>query len=127
MKYHSRQRCDKPAMAIMVPKPKKGSPLKLVPKDTGKDPAYLDAVRRLPCCICGRMPVEAHHVICGRFSRKKAPDRKAIPLCDGHHQGKWDTTELAIHKNKKAWVEAYGPDTDYITETQDAVKRMNNE
>lgn len=105
------------------PRPEPGELLKDFDKPK-PDPAYLDAVRQLPCCICGRVPVEAHHVFCGRFSRQKTPDRQAIPLCDAHHQGKWDTTGLAIHRNKKAWVAAYGPDYEYTAATLDAVERM---
>ncbi len=108
-----------------APKPMKGSPLKLVSDVSGKDPAYLKAVRALPCCICGLFPAYAHHTICGRYSQGKTPDRQAIPLCEGHHQGLWDTTKLAIHKNQTAWVAEFGPDTDYIEATQDAIERLN--
>ena len=89
-----------------------------------KDPAYLEAVSKLPCCVCEKHHefqaswVEVHHTICGRFSQRKTADRKAIPLCDGHHMGKLDTDKLAIHNGKDPWVEKYGLDTDYIETTQ---------
>ena len=90
-----------------------------------KDPAYLARVRELPCCICEAFgevqmsPTAAHHVICGRYSTGKTPDLMAIPLCEGHHQGLRDTSKLAIHQGKEAWVLEYGPDTDWIAPTQD--------
>lgn len=89
------------------------------------DPAYLAKVRALPCCICEAFgevqlsPTLAHHPICGRFSQAKTPDEMAIPLCDGHHQGNFDRSKLAIHAGKETWVAKYGPDTDWIAPTQD--------
>lgn len=111
-------------MTLAYPKPAKGSPLKKSKRPSGKDPAHLDRVRRLPCCICGRHPVDAHHVFCGRFSQRKVPDRMTIPLCDAHHQGLWDTSGIAIHKQKETWVKMYGPDHEYIAPTLDAIEEM---
>lgn len=87
------------------------------------DPAYLNFVKQMPCCICGRPgPSDAHHPICERWSQEKAPDRDAIPLCKKHHQ--WGPD--AIHNGKESWVAKYGSDRDYIAGTQDAVERMKN-
>lgn len=91
-------------------------------------PGHLERVRLLPCIICvsfgemQRSPTEAHHPICGRHSTEKVPDHEAIPLCHGHHTGDMDTSKLAIHRNRAAWVEAYGSDRDYIAVTQDMLK-----
>lgn len=88
----------------------------------GDDPAYLAAVRALPCCICAgwgisqTTPTEAHHAICGRYSQHKAPDRMAIPLCRDHHTG-----PQGIHTQRAQWIASYGPDTNYIAATQDRV------
>ena len=96
-------------------------------RPSGKDLAYLRALHQLPCVICENFgeiqtsPTTAHHTICGRYSQRKTPDRQAIPLCDGHHQGDHDTTKTAIHRDRAEWVRRYGPDTDYIAATQDAV------
>lgn len=90
-----------------------------------KNPDYLRRVRELPCCICEAFgeqqlsPTHAHHVICGRGGNTKTPDEMAIPLCEGHHQGLFDTSKLAIHNGTRTWAEKYGPDTDYIATTQD--------
>lgn len=100
-------------------------PLGLRAPKAAQDLAYLARVRGLPCCICEafgehqRTPTQAHHVCHGRFSSRKTPDRMAIPLCDGHHQGEFDTTKLAIHQEKAAWLEAYGPDYEWTPQTQD--------
>ena len=96
-------------------------------RPNGKDKEYLRDIHKLPCCICEangevqESPTQAHHTICGRFSMKKTPDRQAIPLCEGHHQGLHDKSKLAIHQGKASWVERYGPDTDYILPTQDKI------
>ena len=92
---------------------------------------YLEKVRQLPCCVCEKFglhqttPTTAHHPICFRFSTKKVPDNMAIPLCDCHHQGLWGKSKgkLAIHKNKSAWVDSYGLDTDYIEATRAAIEQ----
>lgn len=70
-----------------------------------KDPAYLQKVRALPCCVCSAFgmeqlsPTMAHHVFHDRFSGRRTPDRMAIPLCDGHHQGDRDTSKISVHRN----------------------------
>ena len=90
---------------------------------TGRE--YLSAIHQLPCVVCDAFgepqssPTQAHHTICGRYSARKTPDKQAIPLCEGHHQGMFDTSKTAIHRGKKSWVSKYGPDTDYIAVTQD--------
>lgn len=97
------------------------------------DAAYLADVRRLPCVICEAWgyqqttPTQAHHWICGRFGQDKTPDGQAIALCEGHHQGEFDTTKIAIHRDRALWVDTYGPDTDYIAITQDEVARLRGE
>lgn len=99
------------------------------PAKSGKDPKYLAAIHSLPCAICFHFgmaqnsPTQAHHTICGRYSGRKTPDRQAIPLCEGHHQGDFDTSKLAIHRDKALWMEWYGPDTDFIAWTQDQIAR----
>lgn len=93
-----------------------------------KDPAYLARVRSLPCCICDafgeaqKSPTTAHHPIHDRHSTAKRPDRTAIPLCDGHHQGTFDTSKLSLHRAPSEWRDRYGPDTDYIEVTQDKLR-----
>jgi len=95
-----------------------------------EDAAYLADLHKLPCVICdafGMMqlsPTTAHHWIVGRHGTKRTPCKQALPLCDGHHQGKFDTSKIAIHREPAAWREAYGKDSDYIQVTQDKVAEM---
>ena len=101
-----------------------GQPPRQKPPKPGKNPEYLAKVAALPCVIChthgerqiGRTYV--HHVICGRHGGAKTPDKMAIPLCYRHHQG-----EFGIHTERAAWVEAYGPDTDYVDPTRNMIAR----
>ena len=94
------------------------------------NPAYLAAVRKLPCCICDAFgevqlsPTTAHHPIMGRGSTRRRPDETAVPICDGHHQGTFDRTKVAVHRQPKLWREKYGLDTDYIKPTQDRLGNM---
>lgn len=95
-----------------------------------KRPDYLAAVRELPCCICVAFgypqmsPTTAHHPIHGRYSARKAPDITAVPVCDGHHQGLWDTSKVAVHQEPSRWKRLFGPDTDWIAPTQDALQHL---
>lgn len=110
----------KPPLGQKVPQP-------------GSDPKYLADVRRLPCVICDAFgeiqlsPTTAHHWICGRGQGRRTPDREAIPLCDGHHQGDFDTSKTAIHRDRSEWVRKYGNDHEYIEVTQDRVAEMRGE
>ena len=66
-------------------------PLGLKQPRADDNPAYLAAVRQMPCIICEEWglpqlsPTTAHHPIHDRHSQRKRPDITAIPLCDGHH------------------------------------------
>jgi hypothetical protein len=65
------------------------------PRETS--PAFLNYVRRQPCCVCGGPPLsEAAHVKMGSLPHGKRPaggnerpsDRWAVPLCaDCHREG----------------------------------------
>jgi hypothetical protein len=97
---------------------------------TGKDPRYIHALHNLPCVICDRYGEEqkshtqAHHCIHGRGSFRKVPDRQSIPLCEGHHQGNFDTSKVALHRQPTRWKRLYGEDTQYIAATLDMVEMM---
>lgn len=103
-------------------------PLGLKEPREAKDPKYLKRVRELPCCICDAFgmpqnsPTAAHHPIHGRGGFLKRPDSTAIPLCEGHHQGDFDTSKIAVHRDPDLWKDHYGPDTDWIKPTQDKLK-----
>jgi hypothetical protein len=53
-----------------------------------RDRDHVRLVAKQPCLICGRRPVDAHHL---RFAQSRALGRKAsdeftVPLCRGHHR-----------------------------------------
>jgi hypothetical protein len=93
-----------------------------------RNPAYLERVRGERCVICEAFgeqqlsPTQAHHPIHGRFSQRRVPDEMAIPLCEGHHQGLWDGSKVALHKEPSKWKRLYGEDHEYIAVTQDRLK-----
>ena len=97
----------------------KRPPLGLKFKTKTKDLKYLDYIRSLPCIICQEhhepqnSVTTAHHTIHDRFSTKKTSDYDAIPLCEGHHQGLWDLSKIAIHKEPQLWRIKYGADYSY--------------
>ena len=71
---------------------------------------HMALVAQMRCVICGARPVEVHHVICGRYSTRRAENTATIPLCPPHHRIGPD----AIHNGKASWVARYGKDTDYL-------------
>ena len=56
-------------------------PLGLKGAKPRRDRGHMARVAALPCVCCGAWPVECHHVICGRYSQRRAPDTHTIPLC----------------------------------------------
>jgi hypothetical protein len=82
--------------------------------------AHMGRVAQLPCVICHEwnMPqlsaTQVHHVIHGRGSNRRAPDTHTIPLCEGHHQGNFDTSKVSLHREPKEWQRLYGPDRDWL-------------
>lgn len=105
-------------------------PMGLKDQRPAADPAYLARVRELPCCICGRWPVDAHHCRSlppanepHAYTRlpahgRKSGDRDTIPLChDGCHQ----VGPLSFHQDKHGWERRNGPDYGFIPATRAAV------
>lgn len=88
----------------------------------------LARVAGLPCVICysfnmpQNSPTQVHHCIHERYSRRKAGDDKTIPLCDGHHQGDFDTSKIALHREPDSWKEEYGLDTEWLDQVNDMLR-----
>ncbi len=105
-----------------------GRPIYQKPAKAKPAPAYLDAVRQLPCVCCGVRPVEAHH--CrdkpmhgerGLYERipgaaMKSSDRDTIPLCPFHHR--------MFHLNRGEFHAEYGKDYGFIALTRATVSSM---
>jgi hypothetical protein len=85
-----------------------------------RDKDHLRFVASQPCLICGRQPVEAHHL---KFSQPRALGRKVsdaftVPLCALHHRDLHSTgNELAWWERKQIdplptarnlWAESHG-------------------
>jgi hypothetical protein len=94
------------------------NPKKPKPK---KDPKFVASLHEKKCIICDTFnepqmsPTQAHHPIHDRFSNRKVPDQMCIPLCEGHHQGNFDNSKTAIHREPLVWRMKYGADYDYST------------
>lgn len=97
---------------------KKTQHLKTYEGKAGLD--HMAAVAVMPCCICDFYGLQqmsrttVHHVIHGRYSARKSPDTRTIPLCDGHHQGTFDTSKIALHREPDLWKAEYGEDTTWL-------------
>ena len=79
---------------------------------------YLDRLSSLGCYCCRvdygiETPANIHHIREGQGMSQRAPHiGGTIPLCEGHHQGNFDTTKLAFHNSPKQWREKYGSEAD---------------
>jgi hypothetical protein len=76
------------------------------PQKPVKNKLHLARVAELPCVICGRWPVQVHHVIMGRHAQRRSSDNETIPLCREHHD--------ELHAGKATWAEKYGPDHAFL-------------
>lgn len=82
-------------------------------KRPGMDPKYLEKIRRLPSCVSGRGPCEAHHLrVKGeRGVGLKATDRWAVPLTPDEHR---DVHTVGSRK-EEAWFKQRGLDCYALT------------
>ena len=88
---------------------------------------YMGMVAQLACAACqSRVNVQVHHCFHDRYSSHRTSDYDTIPLCEGCHQGDFDTTKLAIHRAKTQWRMKYGPDHSFIPQTRKAVQEIIN-
>ena len=76
-----------------------------------RDPNYLNWIRSLPCTLCLRRPVEAHHTTVNGMA-SKGSDYEAIPLCAWCHRlGAW-----AWHQaGRRRFLNATGLDLTALT------------
>jgi len=68
------------------------------------------AVKQLPCCVCGKIGVELHHITdtgrhIGRFA--------TIPLCTEHHR----TGRISVHGSKRIFEGLFGTQQELLTQT----------
>ena len=71
-----------------------------------RDREHVKSVAKHPCLICGRRPVDAHHL---RFAQSRAlgckvSDEFTVPLCRGHHR------EIHRSGDEVAWWKKSGID-----------------
>ena len=71
-----------------------------------RDKTHCKFVAKQPCLVCGRQPVDAHHL---RFAQHRALGRKVsdefiVPLCRGHHR------EVHRSGDEAAWWSKAGID-----------------
>lgn len=72
-----------------------------------KDEKYLNFIRSLNCCICGKSGVDAAHIRTaslehgkrGLGMQEKASDKWAVPLCREHHTEQHSMNEMAFWKS----------------------------
>lgn len=74
----------------------------------GNSTKHLGLIRKLPCCVCSKMPAgEAHHLKATglRGMGMRSPDRFAVPMC---HEDHINGVERAGSKNELDWFAKRG-------------------
>jgi len=71
-----------------------------------RDKEHVKFVAKQPCLICGRLPVDAHHLrfVQHRALGRKVSDEFTVPLCRGHHR------EAHRRGDEAAWWKTAGID-----------------
>lgn len=87
---------------------------------TKAEKAYMDAVARLPCAICGTLGVHLHHAREGQGGSQRAQNWLVIPLCPRCHTG-----PHGIHGDKAMWKIRKMDEMDALAETIAAVWIVN--
>ena len=88
-------------------------------------------IHNTPCVICHKYGMEQlsrtteHHWIHGRFMQRKTANNETLPICDGHHQGSFDDSKIALHQEPKKWQEEYGRDKDWLDYANDLIEEYN--
>lgn len=78
---------------------------------------HMGRVAGLPCCVCGTMPVEVHHILEGRTPGRKSPDWLAIPVCPDCHRG----SENGIHGRRAMWRVMRKTELQCLADTLEAI------
>lgn len=82
-----------------------------------KQQKHMDRLHELPCCLCGEMPVEAHHINEGRtFGKRDKLTFCCIPLCASCHRG-----PQGIHGDKSMLRIAKKDELELLSETLEAL------
>ncbi|HIQ36234.1 MAG TPA: DUF968 domain-containing protein [Acinetobacter venetianus] len=83
----------------------------------------LAAIRKLPCVVCGRSPVDAAHSNQsnhGKGMGLKACDSKTIPLCRNHHQ-EFDQFQKLNRSESVEWFDKMLEKTELMLRKDDEV------
>ena len=82
------------------------SALKLPEPRRVRDRDHVRYVAQQPCLVCGRQPVDAHHLRVAQIRAlgRKASDEFTVPLCRGHHR------EVHRHGDEATWWKRAGLD-----------------
>jgi len=85
---------------------------------TKAEKLHMARVAELPCCLCGAMPVELHHIREGVGMAQRQGNMLVIPLCVEHHRGK-----TGVHGDKSMMRLLKKDELDLLNETLQKVMR----
>ena len=88
-----------------------------------RDRKRLAAIRKLPCVVCGRSPVDAAHSNQSAHNKGlgiKASDEFTIPLCRNHHV-EYDQFQKMNRSESVAWFDKMLEKTELMVRKDDEV------
>lgn len=83
-------------------------------RPTAEEKRHMDRVAQMPCLVCGRHPVELHHVtgLATRMGRQTRRHDRVTPLCPPHHRmtapgGHKESVEALGHRGffRRFWID----------------------
>lgn len=81
---------------------------------------WMSAIAEQPCIVCGRFPVQLHHLLSGG---RRIGHLHTIPLCQPHHQGGFNDAQIVSrHPYKRAFEERYGTEQQLLERVRERVK-----
>ncbi len=81
---------------------------------------WMNAIAQMPCCVCGRFPVQVHHLLSGG---RRIGHLHTIPLCVEHHAGGFnDARIVSRHPYKRAFEARYGTEQQLLERVRAMVK-----
>lgn len=83
---------------------------------------WMSAISQLGCCVCGRSPVQIHHLLSGG---RRIGHLSTIPLCQPHHQGGFNDAHcVSRHPYKRAVEARHGTEQQLLELVRERVKAI---
>jgi hypothetical protein len=79
---------------------------------TAAERAHHAMVAQMPCLVCGKRPVDVHHVVGSAHFKGRLEKRhdRVVPLCKAHHDIQYGPRESVHALGHRGFYQAHGID-----------------